>query len=45
MKLNPDFIVHKMDGETVLIPTANAPFHGLIQGNESKTYFKKKKTV
>ena len=35
MKLNPDFIFHKMDGETVLIPTANAPFHGLIQGNES----------
>ena len=35
MKLNSDFILHKMDGETVLVPTADAPFRGLIQGNQS----------
>ena len=35
MKLKPDFIVHKMDGETVLIPTTNALFDGILQGNES----------
>ena len=35
MKLNDRFIQHTIDGETVLIPTAGAPFHGLIQGNKS----------
>ena len=24
-----------MDGETVLVPTAEADFHGLVQGNKS----------
>lgn len=35
MKLNPDFIKHTIDGQTVLVPTAGARFHGLVQGNNS----------
>ncbi len=35
MKLNKSFIPHTIDGETVLVPTADAPFHGLIQGNKT----------
>ena len=35
MKLNKEFIKHTMDGQTVLVPTAQAPFHGLIQGNRT----------
>ena len=30
MKLNENFIFHIMDGEAVVVPTAEAPFHGLI---------------
>lgn len=33
MKLNENFLIHNMNGETLLIPTAEAPFHGLGQGN------------
>lgn len=35
MKLNKDFIMHKMDNLTLLVPTAVADFHGLIQGNQT----------
>lgn len=35
MKLNEHFIKHTMDGQTVVVPTAEADFHGLIQGNSS----------
>lgn len=35
MKLNKNFIFHTLDGEAVLVPTADAPFHGLIQGNKT----------
>lgn len=35
MKLNKNFIHHQFDGETVIIPTAGADFHGLIQGNKT----------
>lgn len=35
MKLKENFVVHTMQGETLLIPTAGAPFHGLGQGNET----------
>ena len=35
MKLNDRFVKHTIDGQTVLVPTAGAPFHGLIQGNKS----------
>lgn len=33
MKLNPNFVIHDTGDETLLVPTAAAPFHGLIQGN------------
>lgn len=35
MKLNDQFLVHKISGETLLVPTAQAPFHGLGQGNDT----------
>ena len=35
MKLNHNFIVHNTGDETLLVPTAEAPFHGLIQGNKT----------
>ena len=33
MKLNDNFVIHTVKGETMLIPTADAPFHGLGEGN------------
>ena len=35
MKLNENFVIHQVKGETMLIPTASAPFHGLGEGNET----------
>ncbi len=35
MKLNEHFVIHTISGETMLIPTAKAPFHGLGEGNET----------
>ena len=35
MKLNQNFIKHTIDGQAVVVPTAGAPFHGLVQGNKS----------
>lgn len=35
MKLNPNFVIHNTGQETLLVPTADAPFHGLVQGNET----------
>lgn len=35
MKLNENFIRHTMDGQALVVPTADAGFHGLIQGNKS----------
>ena len=35
MKLNPGFLTHSLDGEAVLVPTAQAEFHGLVQGNRT----------
>ena len=35
MKLNQNFIKHIIDGQTVVVPTADAHFHGLVQGNKS----------
>lgn len=35
MKLNDSFIKHQIDDMTVIVPTADAPFHGLIQGNQT----------
>lgn len=35
MKLNDIYVIHKAGGETMLIPTAGAPFHDLGEGNET----------
>ena len=35
MKLNPAFVVHNTGDETLLVPTAATPFHGLVQGNKT----------
>jgi len=35
MKLNVNFIHHQLDGQAVIVPTAGADFHGLIQGNKT----------
>ena len=35
MKLNKDFILHVSDGETVLVPTGNAKFSGVVRGNKT----------
>lgn len=35
MKLNPSFIHHQFDGQTVIVPTNQAAFHGLVQGNKT----------
>ena len=35
MKLNQHFLIHEIDGQTLIVPTAGADFHGLIQGNKT----------
>lgn len=35
MKLNDNFVIHTISGETMLIPTGSAPFHGLGEGNKT----------
>ena len=35
MKLKNEFIVHNVGEETLLVPTAEAEFHGLVQGNKT----------
>ena len=35
MKIKDTFIVHKMDNETLLVPTGAADFRGLAQGNKT----------
>ncbi len=35
MKLNKDFILHISGGETVLVPTGNAKFSGIVRGNKT----------
>ena len=35
MKLNKNFLVHKTGNHTVVVPTGNAGFSGVIQGNET----------
>lgn len=35
MKLNDNFIRHDVDGQTLIVPTGGADFHGLIQGNKT----------
>ncbi|MBQ5354757.1 MAG: PqqD family protein [Clostridia bacterium] len=33
MKLNKNFILHVAEGETLLVPTGDAEFSGIIRGN------------
>ena len=35
MKLKQDFIVHNKKGETLLIPTGDSEFSGIVQGNKT----------
>jgi hypothetical protein len=35
MKLKNEFILHNIGDETLLVPTAEANFHGLVQGNKT----------
>ena len=35
MKLNKNFLVHKTGNDTVIVPTGNAGFSGVVQGNET----------
>ena len=35
MKLKNEFILHNIGDETLLVPTAEADFHGLVQGNKT----------
>ena len=35
MKLNKNFLVHKTGKETVIVPTGNAGFSGVVKGNET----------
>ena len=35
MKLNYNFIHHKLGDETIIVPTAGAGFNGLVQGNKT----------
>ena len=35
MKLNEEFIMHNTGEEILLVPTAAASFHGLVQGNRA----------
>ena len=35
MKLSNSFVHHQIDGQTVIVPTASADFHGLVQGNKT----------
>ena len=35
MKLNPNFIIHNHPGGTVMMPTSQAAFSGVVQGNRT----------
>ncbi len=35
MKLSKYFILHDSDGETILVPTGNASFSGIVRGNKT----------
>lgn len=35
MKLSKSFVCQQFDGQTVIVPTAEAGFHGLVQGNKT----------
>ena len=35
MKLNKDFIIHNTNDESILVPTGNAEFSGVVRGNKT----------
>ena len=35
MKLNKNFLLHNVNGQTVLVPTGKADFSGVVQGNQT----------
>ncbi len=35
MKLKEDFIIHELDGQTLLVPDGNSEFSGLVRGNKT----------
>lgn len=35
MKLSSDFLVHHSGKETVVVPTGNAAFSGIVKGNDT----------
>ncbi|MBQ1659836.1 MAG: PqqD family protein [Clostridia bacterium] len=35
MKLNKNFLVHKTDKETIVVPTGKAEFSGVVKGNQT----------
>ena len=35
MKLKKEFLIHKTESETVLVPTADAGFSGVVRGNKT----------
>ena len=35
MKLNENFIHHRLGDETLIVPTGEAGFHGLVEGNKT----------
>ena len=35
MKLNKNFLVHKTGNDTIIVPTGNADFSGVVKGNKT----------
>lgn len=35
MKLNKEFLLHNTSGESILVPTGNAGFSGVVRGNKT----------
>ena len=35
MKLNKEFLLHNTGGESILVPTGNAGFSGVVRGNRT----------
>ena len=35
MKLNANYIVHQAENQTILVPTGEADFSGVVQGNRT----------
>ena len=35
MKLDPKYLIHSTGGETLLVPTGNADFAGVVRGNRT----------